>query len=51
MRSLVLIATAGLCSSLLVGCAIPEKYQEKEKLEATDTYSLFTVLAPYEMED
>lgn len=28
-----------------------QKYQEKEKLEATDTYSLFTVLAPYEMED
>ena len=28
-----------------------QKYQEKEKLEATDIYSLFTVLAPYEMED
>ena len=28
-----------------------EKYQLKEDLDANDTYSLFTVLAPYEMED
>lgn len=28
-----------------------QKYQEKENLESADTYSLFTVLAPYEMED
>ena len=28
-----------------------QKYQEKEKLEATDICSLFTVLGPYEMED
>lgn len=27
------------------------KYQRMEDLEATETYSLFTVLAPYEMED
>ena len=30
--------------------ALFEKYQSKEDLEADDTYSLFTVLAPYEME-
>lgn len=28
-----------------------EKYHLKEDLDANDTYSLFTVLAPYEMED
>ena len=28
-----------------------KKYQLKEDLDANDTYSLFTVLAPYEMED
>lgn len=28
-----------------------EKYQLKEDLDANDTYSLFTVLAPHEMED
>lgn len=28
-----------------------KKYQSKENLEATETYSLFTVLAPYEMEE
>lgn len=31
--------------------ALFEKYQAKEDLAATDTYSLFTVLAPYEMEN
>lgn len=31
--------------------ALFEKYQAKEDLVATDTYSLFTVLAPYEMEN
>lgn len=30
--------------------ALFEKYQAKEDLEANNTYSLFTVLAPYEME-
>lgn len=28
-----------------------QKYQAKEDLDAADTYSLFTVLAPYQMED
>ena len=43
MRSLVLIATAGLCCSMLAGCAIPEKYQEKENIRQLDS-------ATYEIE-
>ena len=31
--------------------ALFEKYQDLEDTEATELYSLFTVLAPYEMED
>ncbi|MGN0351524.1 MAG: hypothetical protein ACI4ES_07720 [Roseburia sp.] len=31
--------------------ALFEKYQSKEDLDSKETYSLFTVLAPYEMEE